>query len=99
MYIDQYSFLHYSTGAIVYFWNIKLIHWIIFHLIFEIIENTDCGIKIINTTFKMWPGGKPGRDNMLNSIVDNIFAILGWLSSYALDYYGNKYNWYNPHLI
>lgn len=96
--IDQFSFLHFCTGGIVYFWNVGLIHWIILHLLFEIIENTPWGIIFINKYFKLWPGGKQGPDGLWNSFMDNIFAILGWLVSYYLDYYGSKYNWYSQHI-
>jgi hypothetical protein len=96
--IDQYSFLHFSTGAIVYFWNIKLLPWLIIHALFELIENTPIGINFINTYFKIWPGGKQGPDSFINSQMDNVFAMLGWLVSFYLDKLGNKYNWYPSHL-
>lgn len=96
--IDQFSFLHFCSGGIVYFWNIRLTHWIILHLLFEIIENTPLSIIFINKYFKLWPGGKAGPNNTWNSIFDNFFAILGWVVSYYLDYYGSKYNWYSQHI-
>lgn len=96
--IDQYSFLHFCVGGIAYFWKIGLIPLIILHILFEIIENTSWGILFINKYFKLWPGGKGGPNNTWNSVMDNIFAILGWIVSYYLDYLGSKYNWYSKHI-
>lgn len=58
---DQYTYLHFATGIIVYFWNISLFNWIILHSFFEFIENTTFGINIINKYFTYWPGGKPKK--------------------------------------
>lgn len=89
---DQYSLLHFSAGVCAYFWNISLQKWIIFHILFELIENTQFGMGIINTYFqKWWPGGKPSSDTFINSMSDNVFAILGWLAAYIADTsMGNK---------
>lgn len=82
---DQYSILHFSIGVIAYFWSIPFFTIILLHIIFEYIENTKIGMKIINTYFTFWPGGKPYSDNLLNSISDTIFTGLGWIVSYNLD--------------
>lgn len=87
---DQYSLLHFATGVIAYFWNINLLTWIIIHIVFEILENTEWGMHIINN-FPIWPGGKDYADSPINILGDNIFAILGWLVAYCLDYLGKKY--------
>jgi hypothetical protein len=42
-------------------------------------------MRFINTTFSMWPGGKPHADSIRNSIGDTVFAVVGWLTSYYLD--------------
>lgn len=97
-YFDQYTYLHFSVGIIAYFWNISLINWIILHTIFEMVENTETGIKIINKYMTIWPGGKPKADSLVNSIGDTFGAILGWLSAYYLDKLGNKYKWYDLHI-
>lgn len=97
--MDQYSYLHFATSIIIYFWGISLDKWFIYHTIFEIIENTKFGINIINNYFPYWPGGgKPYPDSMTNIIGDTIFAMLGWLSAYYLDKLGAKYGWYKPHI-
>ena len=54
--IDQYSYLHFSVGVIFYFWGFTLRNWIIIQILFEILENTNIGIQLINKT-NIWPGG------------------------------------------
>lgn len=98
-FIDQYSFLHFSVGAIIYFFNISFMKWNMLHILFEYFENTEYGIEIINKYFFFWPGGKYGPDTLINNYGDIIFGALGWLVSYLIDYYGNKYNLYPRHLI
>ena len=44
---DQYTYLHFAVGIIVYFWGISLENWIIIHTLFEIIENMDMGILLM----------------------------------------------------
>jgi hypothetical protein len=95
-FFDQYSILHMAVGIVAYFFGIKLSNWIIIHLIFELTENTQTGIYIINKYFKdIWPGGKPSADTFTNSMLgDNFFAILGWVIAYYLDsQYKEKYNY------
>lgn len=43
---DQYTYLHFATGITAYFWNVNLLNTIILHTIFEILENTNIGMKI-----------------------------------------------------
>jgi hypothetical protein len=86
----------FSIGIVVYFWNISLLNWIILHTIFELLENTKIGMRLINN-FPYWPGGKPTNDSMINSLGDTIGSILGWISAYLLDNIGNKYGWYTLH--
>jgi len=95
---DQYTYLHFAVGIIVYFWNISLINWFVLHSIFEFIENTNMGMNIINKYMVFWPGGKPKSDSIINSFGDTIGGITGWVSAYYLDKLGNKYGWYNLHI-
>ena len=98
---DQYTLLHFSTGVVAYFWNISLKNWFIIHTIFELLENTNKGVYIINNlkidNIKIWPGGKKEPDALINIVGDTIGAMLGWLVAYYLDYLGKKNNWYNLH--
>ena len=96
--LDQFTFLHFATGIVAYFWNINLISWFFLHLLFEIIENTTFGINIINNYFFFWPGGKPKADNIINIVGDNVGAIIGWLTAYYLDQIGKKKGWYDSHI-
>jgi hypothetical protein len=97
-YLDQYTYLHFSVGIIVYFWNISLVNWVILHTIFEFLENTQMGVNIINKYIVFWPGGKPKPDSIINRIGDTSGAILGWVSAYYLDKLGDKYGWYTLHI-
>lgn len=80
---DKFSFLHFATGIIVYYWNMSFIEWFIIHIIFEIVENTKYGMMVINKT-NMWPGGKKAADNIINMIGDQYYALLGWISAYLV---------------
>ena len=91
---DQYTYLHFATGIIAYFFNISLVSWFILHSVFELIENTNIGINIINIYLKFWPGGKPYKDSFINSIGDTLGTIIGWISAYILNKYGKKYKLY-----
>jgi hypothetical protein len=97
-FFDQYTYLHFAVGIIVYFWNISLLNWVILHTVFEVLENTNVGINIINRYIVFWPGGKQSSDTIINNIGDTIGTVLGWLSAYYLDKLGNSYNWYNLHI-
>tara|TARA_R110002074_G_scaffold360335_1_gene533084 strand:- start:482 stop:760 length:279 start_codon:yes stop_codon:yes gene_type:complete len=74
---DNYSFLHFSVGAVLYYWNLSIENLIIIHTIFEILENTQQGMKIIQG-FPLWPGGKQHADSYMNMLGDTIWVILGW---------------------
>jgi hypothetical protein len=95
---DQYTYLHFAVGIIVYFWNISLLNWVILHTIFEFIENTQIGMNIINAYIVFWPGCKPKPDFITNTIGDTFGAIFGWVSAYWLDDLGNTYGWYTLHI-
>lgn len=76
---DQYSLLHFACGIIAHFWDISLKNWFIAHAIFEAVENTNAGMSFINNYIQYWPGGKSAPDTLINSVGDQIAAILGWL--------------------
>ena len=95
--MDQYSLLHFSAGVIAYFFGIDFWVWFVIHLVFEIIENTECGMHIINK-LSIWPGGKNYADSFINLTGDQIFAMLGWYVAYKLDNIGNERGWFKKHL-
>lgn len=83
-FFDQYSILHLAVGIIAFFWGMPLHIFVILHLLFEMTENTQFGINMINR-FPLWPGGKQFPDSFSNSISDTIFAIIGWIIAFCLD--------------
>ena len=97
--LDQYSLLHFSVGVIAYFWNFRFLTAFGIHLSFEIIENTQFGIKFLNKYFPKggffrWPGDKIAPDSLANFIGDNSIFAFGYLLSQLLDNLSNKYGWY-----
>lgn len=79
---DKYTYLHFASGIISYFWNISLINWLIIHTAFEYIENTKQGVYFIDKYLTFWPGGKVKADSFINNIGDTIGAIIGWISAH-----------------
>lgn len=96
--LDQYSLLHFSSGIMAYFFGLKLDFWILLHTAFEYSENTEVGIRFINTFLPFWPGGKPYADSFINSVGDFLSATLGWIVAYLCDRAGAKYGLYPLHL-
>jgi hypothetical protein len=91
---DQYTYLHFASGIVAYFWGVSIFWWFIFHTIFELLENSQPGMWVINNLITMWPGGKPMADSLINMIGDTIGSIIGWLSAKWLDDYGKAMGWY-----
>ena len=77
-FLDQYSILHFATGAIAYFWGVPALPWFLVHVPFEIAENTKPGMNFINNNLTWWPGGKPYADSALNMLGDNLSAAAGY---------------------
>lgn len=74
---DKFSLLHLASGIVAYYWGISFITWFMLHAAFELIENTQTGMRIIRQ-IKLWPGGKACADSALNSLGDQLYACLGW---------------------
>lgn len=99
LFLDQYSLLHMAIGIISYFWNIPLLFGIIIHILFEIFENSEWGMQLINTYmiksgYFGWPGNKKYPDKLINQIGDNISFVFGYLLSKYLDTYGKVHEWF-----
>jgi hypothetical protein len=91
---DQYTFLHFSVGVIMYFIGFNLIYTIIIHTIFEFIENTETGVNFINKYMTwFWPGGKDKPDLIINSMGDTVGVVAGWLTAKYLDDIGKANMW------
>ena len=97
--LDQHSLLHFAVGIIMYFFSVPFWVWNLLHLIFELIENTETGVHIINQYIKIWPGGKEYADSPLNCFGDLISGALGWLLAYWLDSYGTRVGWFKRRKI
>lgn len=96
-FLDQYSLLHFATGIVAYFFGISFTNWMIMHTIFELLENTETGMSLINRYVgTLWPGGKPYADAFINSVGDTVATAIGWLVAYWLDEYGSRHGYY-PH--
>jgi len=89
--IDQFSLLHFSVGVVVYFFGIDIMTWFILHALFELIENSGHGVHFIDNNLTFWPGGKKAPDYLINSIGDQIFAMIGFVVAMMLDDYGKKH--------
>ncbi len=81
---DKYSLLHFAVGIIAYYWDISFLTIMILHTVFEWIENTPTGMWLINTYVRIWPGGKPSPDTMLNRVGDTLWTAAGWGLSRAI---------------
>lgn len=81
-FVDRYSLLHFATGIVAYFLGIPLVLWALLHFVFEIVENQPESIYFVDTYLSFWPGGKKGADSVINSLGDEVFAVLGWLTAY-----------------
>jgi hypothetical protein len=77
---NEFSLLHFAAGIIAYFWGVPLLWWLAVHALFEYVENTDTGMKIINKYFTFWPGGGHKKESIANSMIgDNVSAVAGWV--------------------
>jgi hypothetical protein len=85
--LDQYSYLHFASGITAYFIGFRLRTWFLLHLVVDLFENSSWGIQIIQQYLKLFLRPRYGSDPPLNIVMDNVIAILGWLSAYYLERY------------
>ncbi len=90
-FMDQYSYLHFASGIICFFWGISFKTLLILHILFEMIENSKYGMDFINNVFVLWPGGKTKADTVINQIGDIIFSLIGWVTAYYIDMLAKRY--------
>lgn len=90
--IDQYSLLHLAVGVICYFWNLSFKTTVIGSIIFEELENTQFGMRIINR-LPMWPGGKTYSDSLINRIGDTLSVALGYIIACYVDRLAVQYGY------
>ena len=84
---DKFSLLHLASGIVVYYWNMSFVALFIAHAAFELIENTETGMRFIRRWFKLWPGGKTHADSGLNQVGDQVYACLGWVIAHYYSSY------------
>ena len=82
---DKYTYLHFASGIVAFYWDMSLINWFVIHTVFEILENTKYGMHFINKYITVWPGGKPYKDSVINNVGDTIGALVGWISAFYLE--------------
>jgi hypothetical protein len=80
---DKFSLLHVANGIVAYFWGIPILVWFILNVLYECVENSSLGMTIINK-IKIWPGGKPKADTLVNSIGDQFYCLLGWMAAWCI---------------
>ena len=59
-YIDRYSLLHFAVGVVANFWGIDKYQLLLYHTIFELVENTEFGHQQLGAVLAGWEG-VPGR--------------------------------------
>ncbi len=90
--LDRFSLLHFSSGIIAYFFGIGWMQWFILHSLFELLENTQIGMELINGLFPFWPGGKSQPDSFINSVGDSLAAMVGWWIAYQVSRINSELN-------
>jgi hypothetical protein len=86
-FVDKFTYLHFGSGIISYYWGISLTWFLVLHTIFESVENTKSGVHFIDHYLTIWPGGKKNPDTFINMFGDTIGALAGWISAYGVEYY------------
>ena len=76
LFLDQFTYLHFSSGILLYFWGVPIVPALILHTIFEFVENSNFGMNLINRWFPFWPGGKSYSDTFINSLGDTLALLL-----------------------
>ena len=76
--VDRFSILHFLTGVSVYYMDIMTESVFVgAHIAFELLENTEGGMRIIRQV-PLWPGGKAHADSFVNMIGDTLVAWAGF---------------------
>ena len=84
-FLDKFSLLHFAWGIILYFFNVSLPISTLISILFELIENSDIGIKFIQTyIIGIWPGGKDRADSVYNQVGDVIKSFRALYKSWEL---------------
>ena len=87
---DKFTYLHFGSGIISYYWGFSLTLWMVAHTVFEILENTKAGVHFIDNYLTLWPGGKGSPDTFVNCVGDTLGALLGWSSALFVERHFSK---------
>lgn len=82
---DQFSWAHLAAGIIVYYMGITFEQWFWLHLLFEIVENGSMSRKMAQKYIPKFGWDSPIQDTIINTIGDQVFAIIGWLIAYFVN--------------
>jgi len=77
--LDKYTLLHFLSGIIARVVGLDIYFYTLLHILFEVLENSEKGMYIINNYFTFWPGGKPYKDFLINSLSDVTAGVIGWI--------------------
>ena len=86
-FMDRFSLLHFASGIIANFFNLSIVQWLVLHTVFEIVENSRCGVYFIDRYLFFWPGGKNRSDSVVNSVGDTFFGMFGWFVANIINEY------------
>jgi len=90
-FFDEFSLLHFASGIILQFFSFSFNVHLLIHILFEILENTQYGIYLINKLYKITPDLiKTEPDSLINSFGDIFFGIVGWIIAYYFRKLFNK---------
>ncbi len=83
--LDKYSVLHFGVGVLARVLGIGVVPTLVAHVVFEVVENSEAGMRFINEEFRTWwPGGKDYADAPINILGDNISVLAGWYTAREL---------------
>ena len=76
-FFDRFTLLHFATGVLAYHWSMNELFFLGAHTAFELLENTEAGMRAIRA-IPVWPGGKARADSWENMVGDTLGAWAGW---------------------
>lgn len=82
--ITLYTFFHFLFGWISYsLFKFSFLTTITIQVVFEVLENSNLGLKIAKTFDQLW-GGYNG-DSTMNAIIDTLVVIFGYVLAAYID--------------
>ena len=75
-FFDQWLLLHILVGAGAHYVGLSHTTYLVTHISYEILSNTDKGMKLVNR-LPFWPPKKE-KDEMVNFVGDPFWGWIGW---------------------